>query len=212
MNKNEAIKRLEEIQRIAERTTLYTLLPGTAAIIGGMLALAGCAVSYLIMHSLDFSALAQCSKGTQIQLVAMWIAICLAAVILEIVLAARDARKHGFDPFGRSGKVAAYSLTPSILIALLITVRIVIDLDEGQSVHLIRYIPPVWMMCYGCGVYAAGLFSIRLPRALGIGFIVLGGVNLLFTPTMGLLMTALSFGLLHIIFGCVVLVRNHAVE
>ena len=63
------------------------------------------------------------------------------------------------------------------------------------------------MMCYGTGVYAAGLFSVRLPRLLGIGFIIMGAAGLLFFARYGLLLVALSFGLLHIIFGMTVLSR-----
>ena len=55
MNANEAQNRMQEIQRIMERATLFTLLPGTAAVVGGLMVLAGCAVSYAMMHSLDFA-------------------------------------------------------------------------------------------------------------------------------------------------------------
>ena len=54
MNRDEAEKRVREVHRIMERTTLYTLLPGVPAIVGGVLALAGCVVSVVMMHSLDF--------------------------------------------------------------------------------------------------------------------------------------------------------------
>ena len=37
MNHEEAQVRMNEVQRIMERTTLYTLLPGASAIIGGIL-------------------------------------------------------------------------------------------------------------------------------------------------------------------------------
>ena len=69
----------------------------------------------------------------------------------------------------------------------------------------IQYIVPVWMMLYGTGVYTAGLFSIRPPRILGITFIALGIIALLVFPQYGVVSAALSFGLLHIIFGFYVL-------
>ena len=41
MEVDEARERMREIQRIMETATLFTLLPGTAAIVGGLLVLAG---------------------------------------------------------------------------------------------------------------------------------------------------------------------------
>ena len=40
----------------------------------------------------------------------------------------------------------------------------------GSAIGMFWGIAPVWMMCYGTGVYAAGLFSVRLPRLLGLAF------------------------------------------
>ncbi len=42
MDFDEAKTRMREIQRIMETATLYTLLPGAAAIVGGMLVFVGC--------------------------------------------------------------------------------------------------------------------------------------------------------------------------
>ena len=69
----------------------------------------------------------------------------------------------------------------------------------------IQYIVPVWMMLYGTGVYTAGLFSIRPPRILGLVFLAMGVVALLCFPAYGVVSAALSFGLLHIVFGLYVL-------
>ncbi|MFH1922034.1 MAG: hypothetical protein ABIP48_19385 [Planctomycetota bacterium] len=55
MDRDEARARMEEIQRIMERATLWTLLPGTAAVVGGVLVLAGCAASYAMFRSVDFA-------------------------------------------------------------------------------------------------------------------------------------------------------------
>ena len=44
MNVDEAQDRMREIQRIMERATLFTLLPGVPAVIGGLMVLGGCAV------------------------------------------------------------------------------------------------------------------------------------------------------------------------
>ncbi len=51
MDIDEAETRMQEIQRIMERATLFTLLPGMPAVVGGLMVLAGCAVSYAMFRS-----------------------------------------------------------------------------------------------------------------------------------------------------------------
>jgi hypothetical protein len=123
-------------------------------------------------------------------------------------------------PADRPMRVAAFSLTPSVVVAMVLTVKFLLPVDPrvwdmiwtfSLNVPLepkaeeIQYIVPVWMMLYGTGVYTAGLFSIRPPRILGLAFIALGIVALLCFPEYGVVSAALSFGLLHIVFGIYIL-------
>jgi hypothetical protein len=103
-------------------------------------------------------------------------------------------------------RVAAFSLTPSVIVAMVLTVKFLIPVEPRAEE--VRYIVPVWMMLYGTGVYTAGLFSVRSPRLLGLSFIALGVVALLFFPEYGVVSAALSFGLLHIVFGLYVLQKQ----
>ena len=106
----------------------------------------------------------------------------------------------GLKPMARPGRFAALSLTPSVLVAVILTAHF---LMYGQM----RYVAPVCAMCYGTGIYTAGLFSVRLPRLLGLAFIVMGEVGLFLIPEYGVVLTALTFGMLHIVFGIIVLRR-----
>ena len=201
MKREDAQARIQEVQRIMERTTLYTRLPGASAVIGGVLALVGCGVSGLILRSPDFARAADLTRVGQIGLWAMWALIGIAAVAQEVVLTTRAAKSQGQPPMDRPARLTTYSLTPSVLVALVLTIEFLL---EG---HL-QYLAPVWMMCYGTGIYAAGLFSIRLPRLLGLAFIGMGAVGLLCFPGYGVALVACSFGLLHIVFGLLVIQRS----
>lgn len=208
MERDEALERMNEIQRIMERTTLYTLLPGAPAIIGGVLALIGCGVSYAMIRSVDFGALLTLPIREQIAFCIMWTAIGVVAVAQEVVLISLAAKRQGISPVARPGRFAALSLTPSVFIALVFTLEILTDPQVNAT--QVRYIVPLWMMCYGTGVYAAGLFSVRLPRFLGIIFILSGAIGLLALPQYGLLLAAMSFGLFHIVFGAVVIAKSRS--
>ena len=203
MEIDEARKRMQEIQRIMERTTLFTQLPGTAAVVGGILVLIGCAVSYGMIRSLDFADFLTMSVANQGVFCVMWFSIGVAGVLLEVVLTARRAKQLNLSPNARSARVAAFSLTPSIVVAMVLTVKFLIP--PVPKPEEVQYIVPIWMMLYGTGVYTAGLFSIRAPRILGLTFCGLGVVALLAFPAYGVVSAALSFGMLHILFGLYIL-------
>ena len=210
MDRDEARARIEEIQRIMERATLWTHLPGPAAVVGGLLVLVGCAVSYWMIRSLDFAAMLDMSLSRQVAFCVMWFAIGVAGVIVEAVLRAWAAKRQGLAPTVRSARVAPLSMTPSVIVAAVLTVKFLIP-NEPRPEE-IQYIVPVWMMLYGTGVYTAGLFSIRPPRVLGLTFLTLGVVALLGFQSYGVVWAALSFGLLHIVFGLYIIRKQRQDE
>ncbi len=203
MDRDEARDRMQEIQRIMERATLWTHLPGAAAVLSGLLVLAGCAASYAMIRSLDFGDLVRLSFSAQAGFCVMWFAIGVAGVVIEVVSSAIAARREGMSPSVRSARVAAFSLTPSIVVAMVLTVKFLSRVDP--KAEEIQYIVPVWMMLYGTGVYTAGLFSVRSPRILGLTFLAAGIVALMAFPQYGVVSAALSFGLLHIVFGAYII-------
>jgi hypothetical protein len=141
-------------------------------------------------------------------------------VLLEVILTARAAARQQLVPAQRPMRVAAFSLTPSVVVAMVLTIKFLLPVDPRvwdmlwtfnfniplePKAEEIQYIVPVWMMLYGTGVYTAGLFSIRPPRILGLTFLGTGIVALLCFPQYGVVSAALSFGLLHILFGLYIL-------
>lgn len=223
MDANEAQDRMREIQRIMERATLFTLLPGVPAVIGGLMVLAGCVVSYGMLRSLDFADLLHVSVNSQIVFCLMWFSIGVIGVLLEVILTTRAAARQQLAPPNRPMRVAAFSLTPSVVVAMVLTVKFLLPVDYRvwemlrtlnfnlplePKAEEIQYIVPVWMMLYGTGVYTAGLFSIRPPRVLGLTFIGAGVVALLCFAQYGVVSAALSFGLMHILFGLYIVYKQ----
>jgi len=82
MDREEAQARMEEIQRIMERATLWTLLPGMAAVLGGILVLVGCAVSYWMIRSLDFAEMLKMPLDLQVAFCVMWFSIGVLGVLI----------------------------------------------------------------------------------------------------------------------------------
>ena len=116
MNRTEAEARMHEVQRIMERTTLYTLMPGQPAIVGGILALLGCAASYAMIRSFDFQAVLGLPLARQFGFCAMWAGIGIVAVGQEIAWTSRAARREP-SVMGRPARITILSLTPCVVIA-----------------------------------------------------------------------------------------------
>jgi len=211
MDHDEAQARMQEIQRIMERATLWTILPGMAAVIGGLIVIVGCVVSFLVFRSvenatyspIDFAAMLELSINAQYAFCVMWFLIGVGGIVVEVHLAQKHAKRQGISPTGRSAKLAFFSLTPSVVVAMVMTVKFLMPAEP--LAREVQYIVPVWMMLYGTGVYTAGLFSIRAPRVLGLAFISAGIVSLLFLQQYGVITAAVSFGLFHILFGLYVI-------
>jgi hypothetical protein len=201
MEPEEALDRMREIQRIMERTALYTLLPGTPALVGGLLVWGAAAGSFAMLRSWDLAAIAALSPSGRLGFVALWATIAVAGIGLDVAYSLRALGKEGMPLRTRPIRFAAGALTLCLVAALAFTARIFLD---GRY----EYLAPVWLLCYGIGVYAAGLFSVRLPRLLGLAFVVTGVVALLVFPHHGLLLTTVAFGGYHVVFGLIVLDRT----
>ena len=168
MEVEEAQARMREIQRIMETATLFTLLPSTAAIVGGVLVFFGCGASYTLLNSLNFADIVQLSMPRRVLLCAVWVAIAVAAVGVNVLFTARLAARQRIVLNPRPANVALFGLTPCVVVATAFTLKFFLDWEPPE----IRYIAPFWILLYGTGVYTAGLFSIRVPAGAGPGLSV----------------------------------------
>jgi hypothetical protein len=200
MDADEAKIRMREIQRIMETATLYTLLPGAASIVGGMLVFVGCGVSLWMLQSGDFKSIMELPSNRRAVFCLMWVAIAIVSVAVNAILTVRMARRRRISINARPAQVATFALSPCVVVAAVLSYQFFVVTGKSQPEGL-RYIAPIWMMLYGTGVYTAGLFSVRPPRVLGLAFLAAGIAALFFFPEHGVLSVAASFGLLHVLFG-----------
>lgn len=196
----EAAEHLAAIRRIMESATKLTVLPGKAAVIGGVLALAGCAVTYLIMRSLDFAAMSALPAEKRAVVIAVWGGVGILAVLVDVLLSVGLARKSGRSPWSRLEQLAVYAMGPCVGVALVLTLALGARGDWGMT-------PGIWMMLYGAAVWMTGILSIRAPGLLGLAFLVAGVVTVFWLSPYGLAMIALTFGLGHILYGAYLLRR-----
>ena len=194
MDQHEATENLATIRRIMESATQLTTLPGKAAICGGVLALAGCAVTFWQMRSMDFGAVAKLPEGTRATIIATWAVVAVATILIDIAMTVRLARRKGMNPWSRLSQLAAYAMGPGIAAATLLMVAFV---ARGEW----QLVAPVWMMLYGTAVWMAGILSVRAPRTLGLVFFIAGALTLFWLTPWAVAMVALTFGAAHVAYG-----------
>lgn len=200
MDQSKAAEELAKIRRIMESATQLTVLPGWAAIIGGIIALFGCGLTYRLTGSLDLAAVSLLEPGARATVIALWVLVGVLGVLIDVVLTVRLAKKRGKNPWGRLAQLAAYAMGPPLVAALAFSVAL-------ASMGHWGLLPAVWMILYGTAVWMAGILSIRAPGVLGLFFIAMGILALFWASPFALIAVALTFGVGHIAFGVHLLLR-----
>ena len=200
MESKEALENLATIRKIMESATQLTVMPGAAAIAGGVLALIGCVGTYFAMRSVDFAQMAQMTTNKQLGLIGMWVGLGILAVVIDIAVSVRLAKKQDSNPWTRLGELTAYIMAPAFLAALIISIAL---WQRGEW----RMAPAIWMMLYGVAIWMTSILSLRAPKVLGLAFFLAGVVTLFWAAPIGLIMVGCTFGLGHILLGAYLLAR-----
>ena len=61
----------------------------------------------------------------------MWFCIGVIGVLLEVILTTRAAARQQLVPADRPMRVAAFSLTPSVVVAMVLTVKFLLPSIQG---------------------------------------------------------------------------------
>ena len=196
---------LRFIRETMARTATFTAVPGWGGVAMGVTALIAAAMAY--------------QQETVVGWLRVWTAEALVGFALGAFFTAQKARKHAVPLLSGQGRKFLLGLLPMLLVGVALTLAIyAYDVGPTKEYFVrqgvlnakasIRLLPGLWLMLYGAGVAAAGMFSIRAIPLMGAGFLLLGALALLAPAVWGLLFLALGFGGLHIAFGLYI-ARNY---
>ncbi|MDQ6678279.1 MAG: hypothetical protein M3Z09_13415 [Acidobacteriota bacterium] len=180
---SQAIDNLRFIRRAMESSVAFTAVPGK----GG----AAMGVSALI------AAVLANRQTSPERWLAVWIAEAAVALGLGIY-GARLKSQHQVGPsLARPARKFVVALLPSLLAGSLLTVILF-------RAGLWRDLPAAWLLIYGMGVLAGGVFSVRVVPIMGLCFLALGTCAVFTPPGWGNGWLALGFGAVQIFFGIVI--------
>src|SRR6185503_15697925 len=163
---------LQFIRQTMERSSTFTAVPG----LGG----AGMGAIGLVA-----AVLAANQRSAERWLV-VWLLAAAVALGIGITTMWRKAARSGAPLAGPIGRRFATSLAAPLVAGTALTWGVWMNGDRAL-------IPSVWLLLYGTGVLAGGVFSVAAVRLLGVAFMVLGVAALATPPAWGNLWLALGF-------------------
>lgn len=182
-----AVENLRYIRSTIEAAHTFTTVPGKGCIAMGVTALVAVAVESLP------------------QLAELWLTVWIGAAIVACASALwfmeQKARAQGLSLRRAVAQRFFMTLAPSFMAGAILTAVLVGRVDR-------EIITGMWLLLYGSGLAACGLFSIPAVFTAGLAFMALGTATLWLPPGSAHIVLALGFGGIHLALG-VTIVRHH---
>ncbi len=203
-DKNEQLDTLHEIRSLMERSSRFISLSGLSGVSAGLFALAGAALVYQHLHlgltsPWDYNDVLTMGPGEFNNY--FFFLIAVASSVLIASLAA------GIFFTVRKAKLARLSIWDGTAKRLLI--NMFIPLVAGGLFclalmyhHIVGVVPPAVLIFYGLACVNASKYTLNDIRYLGLIEMGLGLIGLVFWEY-SLLLWAIGFGLVHIVYGIV---------
>jgi len=202
MNQEQLQSELLSIRHLMERSAKFISLSGLSGILAGCYALVGAALAYGVMKSAggnNFSGGYTMDVSIAVQLIPIALGVLLLSVGTAIWLSGRKAQKqkqHIWNPASR-GLLKAVGV-PLVAGGLFVLVLM------GRGGY--ELIIAACLIFYGLALVAGGQYTYSDVRGLGMLQVVLGLVAA-WWPGYGLVCWSLGFGVLHILYGCIMYVK-----
>jgi hypothetical protein len=166
-----------------ERSTHFTAVPGYGGVFMGLTAIGAAIIANFqpLLRDWLLVWLVEAILAFAIGLFAMW----QKSKVANVPLTSAPARKF------------AMSFLPPLICGLVIT------LGLWRFGHFEAMIP-IWILLYGAAVVCGGAFSVRAVPIMGWCFIALGAIAFFLPAGFANSMMALSFGVLHVVFGLII--------
>lgn len=196
----EQLNALQEIRDIMNRTAKFVSLSGLSGISAGISALAGTVVvyTYLSLNDISYTSVIESATGGE-PLTVMAIT-ALAVLTVSFFTAAYFTARNAHRRQSQSWNALSRRLLWNLLIPLATGGAFCAILGFHNLIFLI---PPAMLVFYGLALLNSSKYTFDDIRSLSFIEILLGLIAAAF-PKHGLLLWALGFGVLHVVYGTIV--------
>ncbi len=182
-----AEENLQFIRRTMERSSTFTAVPGMGGVGMGAIGLA--------------AAVLAANQPSPDRWLVVWLLAGAVALGVGVTSVWRKAARLAAPLAGAVGRRFTMSLAAPLAAGAALTWGVWMHDDWAL-------LPPVWLLLYGTGVLAGGVFSVAAVRLLGLAFMALGVAALVTPPAWGNAWLGAGFGGLQIAFGLYI-ARRH---
>lgn len=190
---------LQTIRLALEASSRLTSLSGGALLASGVLAFFAAGLTSMAGLA-EAPARENLDHALLWQMVLLWSATLLVAVKLNLFGMLRRARQDGQPLAARLGKRVLFAMLPALAVGGALSMGFAIN---GR----LDFIFPVWMLCYGAALVAAGAHSISSVRMLGLFMLLGGAVSMIPGTGTDFIFFTATFGAGHFLLGVWVGVR-----
>ncbi|MCD8539564.1 MAG: hypothetical protein LRY55_07185 [Leadbetterella sp.] len=211
MNQDDALKDLSHIRSLMEKSTKFISISGWSGILAGAYTLI--AVAFLVWRlKITWLVFGEVDSATQMTwlsgdnglriFILTGVTLLVASVATGIFMALKKAGRAGQAAWNPASRTVLLSVAAPLLTGGLLAV---LALYKGDYAVLAS----CFLVFYGLTLYAGGHFSFKELRVLGALEILLGLLAYAYIP-FGLLFFALGFGVLHILYGAIIIKKYGA--
>jgi predicted lysophospholipase L1 biosynthesis ABC-type transport system permease subunit len=196
---NQSLETLTEIRDLMQRSSKFLSLSGLSGIFAGIVALGGALVAYLRLKTdaLSYEGMSDVSELTRGEMMRFVLIdgtiVLVLALIFGVFFTIRKAKKSGQSVWNSTSKRLVFSL-----MIPLVTGGIFCLAMFYRGILWVSF--PATLIFYGLALLNASKYTVRDVEYLGLSEVILGLISLFMTGY-NLLVWALGFGVLHIVYG-----------
>ncbi len=187
-----SLQALQDIRSIMERSARFISLSGWSGVWAGAMALAGSYIAYTWLQDMSVQ---YYSPMVAMQFIYLAVGVLIAALTGGVFFTWRKAKQQGGQLWNAASKRMLVQM------AIPMTAGGVFALVFLMNWH-IAYIAPACLAFYGLALINSSKYTLSDIKYLGGCEVILGCIGL-FLPGYGLMLWAIGFGVLHILYGIV---------
>jgi hypothetical protein len=199
MSEQDYLKNISEIKNLMNRSSRFISLSGLSGIFAGFYAIAGAIIAYIFIFPKEGEYLTLHSLNFKI-LIGILALVAILSIVTALLLTTRKAKRNNEKIWDDTTK----RLLINFLIPLITGgIYIIIKLSSqhyGLTASLM-------LIFYGLSLVNASKYTIGNVKYLGYGEIILGLICAAL-PEYGLWFWIIGFGLLHIIYGSLMYLKE----
>ncbi len=200
MTDDDLIKDISQIRKLMEKSTKFISISGLSSVLIGIYALLGAAYAYYEVYGFDSQAgyrdhyVNEPLVITKLMVAAL--IVLAASIATGIVMAKRKAKRLQQPIWNKTSKDLLFAIIIPLVTGGIFSLLLI---QRGMFFAVSSSL----LIFYGLALVAAGNFTFKEVKGLGVCEILMGLLALAF-PGYGIVFWTLGFGVLHIIYGIIV--------